>query len=98
MVLVVLYAGAGVYLALLAFGLIHKGWWAKIDPYTRSNVRLAVSILAVGSIGLAIYTAHLYDQFRERPPASDQAESPNDSLMISPESVEPPRENPEQVE
>lgn len=64
MVLVVLYAGVGIYLAILAFGLVHRAWWAKIDPYTRSNVRTAVSILAVGSLALAIYHAHLYSEFR----------------------------------
>ncbi len=72
MVLVVLYAVAGVYLGVLAFGWIHRKWWAKIDPYSRSNVRLAVSILAVGSIALAIYHAHLYSEFRQRPPGPRQ--------------------------
>ncbi|MEQ9362908.1 MAG: hypothetical protein RIF32_01615 [Leptospirales bacterium] len=76
MVLVVLYAGVGIYLGVLASGLIHKAWWAKIDPYTRSNVRMAVSILAVGGIALAIYHAHLYSEFRQGPPDYSKAAAP----------------------
>ncbi|MCR9141388.1 MAG: hypothetical protein NXI24_03990 [bacterium] len=72
MVLVILYAGVGIYLGVLACGWIHKGWWAKIDPYTRTNVRAAVWILAVGGIALAIYHAHLYSEFRQRPPELKQ--------------------------
>ena len=72
MVLVVLYAVAGVYLGILAFGWIHRKWWEKIDPYSRSNVRLAISILAVGFIALAIYHAHLYSEFRQQSPGPRQ--------------------------
>ena len=66
MILVILYAIGAVYFTLMALGLVQRAWWARIDAYTRSSVRLAISILALGCFGLAVYNLHLYSEFREK--------------------------------
>lgn len=64
MFIVLLFVGSGIYLMLMAFGLVQKAWWERIDPYTRPNVRLAIGIFAVGLLGISIYHIHMYNQFR----------------------------------
>ncbi len=60
MILFVFYAGAGVYLLLLAAGLLRPSFLRNISEHSRPNVRVALFFFGTGLILSSLYQAYVY--------------------------------------
>lgn len=55
-----LYAGAGLYVVLIAAGVLHRGWMRGIDEYRRPLVRTALALFGFGIFGMGLYYVAIY--------------------------------------
>jgi len=60
MILFLIYSAAGVYVLLVAFGVLKPSFMVEQDPITRSNVRLAMILFGLGLCLLGLYYGYIY--------------------------------------
>lgn len=78
MIFFALYALAGVYLLLIAAGLIHRRFLESIDPFRRPSVRLALVIFGLGLSVSGMYYVYLYvGDFQRRQNPAPTLPAPN---------------------
>ncbi|MBX7056641.1 MAG: hypothetical protein K1X75_01155 [Leptospirales bacterium] len=60
MIFFALYAAAGIYLLLIAAGLLHRSFLLSLDGHRRSSIRLAIAIFGLGVLLTGLYYVWLY--------------------------------------
>lgn len=69
----VIYSLAGLYLLLIAAGVLHRRWLYSIDEFRRPTVRFAIVIFGLGVFFMGVHYVWIYwndhmlrTEFRER--------------------------------